>query len=139
MLQVNAVDYYHGGDKPYLISGADDRLIKIWDYQNKACVATLDGHAHNVSAVCFHPELPIIITGSEDSTVRIWHANTNRQVFQLIFSLAFYLIIWYQLITITVLWPMIKIPIMLFTFWKHWWKTSLLWGHIFFLYSDNLI
>lgn len=75
---VNCVDYYHGGDKPYLISGADDRLIKIWDYQNKTCVATLDGHAHNVSAVCFHPELPIIITGSEDSTIRIWHANTNR-------------------------------------------------------------
>lgn len=76
--QVNCVDYYHGGDKPYLISGADDRLIKIWDYQNKTCVATLDGHAHNVSAVCFHPELPIIVTGSEDATVRIWHANTNR-------------------------------------------------------------
>ena len=30
---VNCVDYYSGGDKPYLISGADDRLIKIWDYQ----------------------------------------------------------------------------------------------------------
>ncbi|KAL3108388.1 hypothetical protein niasHT_015310 [Heterodera trifolii] len=75
---VNCVDYYHGGEKPYLISGADDRLIKIWDYQNKTCVVTLDGHSHNVSAVCFHPELPIIITGSEDSTVRIWHVNTNR-------------------------------------------------------------
>ena len=75
---VNAVDYYHGGDKPYLISGADDRLVKIWDYQNKTCVATLDGHAANISAVCFHPELPIILTGSEDSTVRIWHANTYR-------------------------------------------------------------
>jgi len=30
---INCVDYYHGGDKPYLISGADDRLAKIWDYQ----------------------------------------------------------------------------------------------------------
>lgn len=30
---VNCVDYYHGGDKPYLISGADDRLVKVWDYQ----------------------------------------------------------------------------------------------------------
>ena len=29
----NCVDYYTGGDKPYLISGADDRLVKIWDYQ----------------------------------------------------------------------------------------------------------
>ncbi|EFO23897.1 hypothetical protein LOAG_04590 [Loa loa] len=75
---VNCVDYYHGGDRPYLISGADDRLVKIWDYQNKTCVATLDGHAQNVSAVCFHPELPVIITGSEDSTVRLWHASTYR-------------------------------------------------------------
>ena len=30
---VNCVDYYSGGDKPYLVSGADDRLVKIWDYQ----------------------------------------------------------------------------------------------------------
>ena len=30
---VNCVDYYCGGDKPYLISGADDRVAKIWDYQ----------------------------------------------------------------------------------------------------------
>ncbi|CDW55672.1 coatomer subunit beta' [Trichuris trichiura] len=75
---VNCVDYYHGGDKPYLISGADDKLVKIWDYQNKTCVATLEGHVQNVSAVCFHPDFPIIITGSEDNTVRIWHGNTYR-------------------------------------------------------------
>ena len=37
---VNCVDYYTGGDKPYLISGADDRMVKIWDYQNKTCVQT---------------------------------------------------------------------------------------------------
>lgn len=75
---VNCVDYYHGGDKPYLISGADDRLVKIWDYQNKTCVQTLEGHAQNVSAVSFHPELPILLTGSEDGTIRIWHAGTYR-------------------------------------------------------------
>lgn len=72
------MDYYHGGDKPYLISGADDRLVKIWDYQNKTCVQTLEGHAENVTAVCFHPELPVVLTGSEDGTVRVWHANTHR-------------------------------------------------------------
>ncbi|KAF3848083.1 hypothetical protein F7725_021111 [Dissostichus mawsoni] len=65
---VNCIDYYNGGDKPYLISGADDRLVKIWDYQNKTCVQTLEGHAQNVTCVCFHPELPIILTGSEDGT-----------------------------------------------------------------------
>ncbi|XP_075990589.1 coatomer subunit beta' isoform X2 [Anticarsia gemmatalis] len=75
---VNCVDYYHGGDKPYLISGADDRLVKIWDYQNKTCVQTLESHTQNVSAVSFHPELPILLTGSEDGSIRIWHAGTYR-------------------------------------------------------------
>ncbi|KAM4566870.1 coatomer subunit beta'-like [Odontesthes bonariensis] len=75
---VNCIDYYSGGDKPYLISGADDHLVKIWDYQNKTCVQTLEGHAQNVTCVSFHPELPIILTGSEDGTVRIWHSNTYR-------------------------------------------------------------
>lgn len=72
------MDYYLGGEKPYLISGADDRMVRIWDYQNKTCVQTLDGHAQNVTAVAFHPELPVLLTGSEDGTVRIWHSNTYR-------------------------------------------------------------
>ena len=31
-----------------------------------------------MTAVCYHPELPIFLTGSEDGTVRIWHLNTYR-------------------------------------------------------------
>lgn len=107
MKGVNCVDYFTGGDKPYLITGSDDHtakvlpyfpiplaiehvwtkynfrpklLTQVWDYQTKSCVQTLEGHTHNVSAVCFHPELPIIITGSEDGTVRIWHSTTYRWV-----------------------------------------------------------
>jgi coatomer subunit beta' len=99
---VNCVDYFTGGDRPYLITGSDDQTAKVWhlhivmhlwalrtllrsidlnqvwDYQTKSCVQTLEGHAHNVTAVCFHPELPIIMTGSEDGTVRLWHSATYR-------------------------------------------------------------
>ena len=75
---VNCIDYYPGGDKPYLLSGSDDRTVKIWDYQTKACLQTLEGHLHNVSAVCFHPRLPLIISASEDGTVRLWHSTTYR-------------------------------------------------------------
>jgi len=75
---VNCLDYYSGGDKPYLISGADDCLAKIWDYQTKTCVQTLEGHSQNIGCVAFHPELPLIITGSEDGTVKLWHVNTYR-------------------------------------------------------------
>lgn len=41
---VNCIDYYSGGDKPYLISGADDRLVKIWDYQVRT--SRLHTHTH---------------------------------------------------------------------------------------------
>ena len=35
---VNCVDYLTGGDRPYLVSGADDHTARVWDYQTKACV-----------------------------------------------------------------------------------------------------
>ena len=35
------MDYFHGGEKPYLISGADDRLVKIWDYQVNICFSLI--------------------------------------------------------------------------------------------------
>jgi coatomer subunit beta' len=38
----------------------------------------LEGHTANVCAVCFHPELPVILTGAEDGTVRVWHSSTYR-------------------------------------------------------------
>ncbi|KAK1426856.1 hypothetical protein QVD17_15536 [Tagetes erecta] len=50
-------------------SASLDHTIKVWDYQTKACVQTLEGHTHNVYVVCFHHELPIIIIGSEDENM----------------------------------------------------------------------
>lgn len=75
---VNCVSYYRGGDRPYLVTGADDFSVKVWDYQTKTCVATLNGHTNNVSAVLFHPQLPLILSGSEDGTIRVWHSTTYR-------------------------------------------------------------
>ncbi|PON58934.1 Coatomer beta subunit [Trema orientale] len=75
---VNCVDYFESGDRTYLLSGSDDFSAKVWDYETKMCVHTLEGHSNNVTATCVHPELPIVITGSEDETVRIWHAATYR-------------------------------------------------------------
>lgn len=75
---VNYVEYYYGGDRPYMVTTGDDRTVKIWDYQNKSCVQTLESHAANVSFAVFHPSLPIIISGSEDGTVKIWHSSTYR-------------------------------------------------------------
>ncbi|KAH3681923.1 hypothetical protein WICPIJ_007119, partial [Wickerhamomyces pijperi] len=75
---VNYVSYYPQADKPYLITSSDDKTIKIWDYQTKSCVATLEGHTSNVSFAIFHKDLPIIISGAEDATIKIWSSTTYK-------------------------------------------------------------
>ncbi|XP_050383784.1 coatomer subunit beta'-1-like [Argentina anserina] len=73
---VNCIDYFIRENKTYLFSGSDDFTAKIWDYETTTCVKTLEAHEHNVTAVSVHHELPIIITTSEDGTVKIWNAAT---------------------------------------------------------------
>ena len=75
---VNCLDYASSGDKPYLVSGSDDKTVRVWDYQTKQCVHVLEGHTGNVSSVAFHPTLPLIVSGSEDGVCKLWHATTYR-------------------------------------------------------------
>ena len=67
---VNFIDYYPQSDKPYLLTTSDDRTVKVWDYTTKALIATLEGHTSNVSFAVYHPELPVIVSGSEDGTIK---------------------------------------------------------------------
>lgn len=76
---VNCVEYYPGGDKPYIISGSDDHTVRVWDYQTKACIQVLTHHQHNVTAVFFHPDVPLLFTGGEDETVGVFSTQTWRQ------------------------------------------------------------
>jgi coatomer subunit beta' len=61
---INGLAFFPGRDRPYLASCADDFCVKLWDYQTKMCVATLEGHSDNVSAVLFHPTFPVLISGA---------------------------------------------------------------------------
>jgi coatomer protein complex subunit alpha (xenin) len=60
-------------------SAADDKLIKLWRLSGSKHweMHTLKGHQNNVSCVMFHPRLEILISNSEDKTLRLW--DLNRQ------------------------------------------------------------
>lgn len=59
---------------PLVVSGADDRQIKLWRMnESKAWeVDTCRGHYNNVSCVLFHPRQDLIISNSEDKSIRVW-------------------------------------------------------------------
>ena len=60
--------------KPLILSGSDDRTVKIWRYNDVRAweIETLRNHSNNVSAVLWHPRADFIISDSEDRTLRIW-------------------------------------------------------------------
>ena len=74
--RLNVVAYYQSKDKPYLLSGADDNNIRLWDYQSKKCVMVLRGHSSSVTTIVAHDRLPFIISGSEDGEFRLWDQQT---------------------------------------------------------------
>ena len=51
---------------PLVISGADDRQVKLWRMnETKAWeVETMRGHSNNVSCVVFHPKHELIVSNS---------------------------------------------------------------------------
>lgn len=59
---------------PLIVSGADDRMIKLWRMNDSKAweVDTCRGHYNNVSCVTFHPKQELILSNSEDKSIRVW-------------------------------------------------------------------
>ncbi|WOH04305.1 hypothetical protein DCAR_0623714 [Daucus carota subsp. sativus] len=71
---------------PLIVSGADDRQVKIWRMNDTKAweVDTLRGHMNNVSCVLFHARQDIIVSNSEDKSIRVWDSTkrTGLQTFR---------------------------------------------------------
>jgi len=68
---VRGIDFHN--TQPLFVSGGDDYKIKVWSYQTRRCLFTLNGHLDYVRTVFFHHELPWILSASDDQTIRIWN------------------------------------------------------------------
>uniref|UniRef100_A0ACD5TR05 Uncharacterized protein n=1 Tax=Avena sativa TaxID=4498 RepID=A0ACD5TR05_AVESA len=70
------VDYFTRHKRQHVIMGCEDKMAQIWALGIKGHVDMLEGHEDHITAVKLHPELPLLMTGSLDGTVRIWDSTT---------------------------------------------------------------
>ncbi|MFM6250169.1 MAG: WD40 repeat domain-containing protein, partial [Dolichospermum sp.] len=68
-------------DSQFLISGSDDKTIKLWDINLRLAIFPFLGHAKKVYAVAFSPLGKLIASGSKDKTVRMWSLETGKEIY----------------------------------------------------------
>lgn len=59
-------------DGKYLATGAEDKLIRIWDLATKRITKVLRGHEQDIYSLDFFPGGNRLVLGSGDRTVRVW-------------------------------------------------------------------
>lgn len=64
-------------DEVALISGGDDKTVKVWDVHNGQCSQTLLGHTDSVLCLSFSSKEQILVTGSYDKTLRVWSLSKH--------------------------------------------------------------
>ena len=65
-------------DGTLLVSGSDDKTVKLWDVQTGGVVKTFYGHSSSVSSVSVSPDLATVVSGSWDGTILLWHLLTGE-------------------------------------------------------------
>jgi len=75
---VRTVDFSPFGK--YLVSGASDRAVKLWDTQTWKLVETFGEHKEGVTKVLFSPDERFIVTASSDGVVHLRNFRKRKIV-----------------------------------------------------------
>ena len=62
-------------DEKKIISGSEDKTVKIWDVEDGFLIHSLEGHKYGVTSVTISIDGKKIVSGSYDKTVKIWDAQ----------------------------------------------------------------
>ena len=66
-------------DGRFVLSGSEDRTVRLWDIESGEPLAILEGHEAKVLSVDVTPDGGSGVSGSEDKTIRVWDLMAKRQ------------------------------------------------------------
>ncbi|KAL2760790.1 hypothetical protein ACRALDRAFT_2093144 [Sodiomyces alcalophilus JCM 7366] len=77
------------GDAAILLSGSDDRTLKLWslnsDLRSGVCLQTMDDHTSPINCIGVlrtrNPSTPVlVVSGAADATIKIWSLSAANQL-----------------------------------------------------------
>lgn len=63
--------------KNWIITGADDSQIRVFNYNTLEKVTTFEAHPDYIRCLAVHPTQPLLLSGSDDMTIRLWDWEKN--------------------------------------------------------------
>ena len=66
-------------DNKYIISGGEDKTVRIWKLEDNSLEAVLHGHTYTISSILVTNDCKYIISASNDDTARIWSFTNKTQ------------------------------------------------------------
>jgi WD40 repeat protein/serine/threonine protein kinase len=70
-------------DGRFVLSGSEDRTLKLWEAATGRCLHTLEGHTGSVYSVCLSKDGRYAVSGSGDKSVKLWDLAAGRCILQL--------------------------------------------------------
>jgi WD40 repeat protein len=70
-------------DGTRIVSGSDDKSVRVWDVSIGGQLNELKGHTNQVNSVAFSSNGIWIVSGSHDKSVQVWDASTAAKLNEL--------------------------------------------------------
>lgn len=67
-------------DGRHILSGGNDKTVRLWEIDSGHVVSTLVGHTDKVSSVALSPDGRFALSGSRDSTARYWELESGKEL-----------------------------------------------------------
>ena len=64
-------------DAKQIVSGGEDKVVRVWDVESGKCIKELNGHTHAVTKCSFSPDKSKILSVDEDLIVNVWESETG--------------------------------------------------------------